>query len=99
MMMDYKPFEYSWREVIVKSGAEKSELGMGHLRDNYPWALRELDGLNADYVVVGGRTGEVYRSGSIGDYPNDCELANLAYETNEVPFVFQIDTSPEELAA
>jgi len=94
--MKYRPFELKFEEYLSISPDRQTKLQIEHSKINESWYLSKLDELGADWIMVGGNSGKIYRHGRMNDYPTIEELERVAQETREVPFTFSRPPVSEE---
>ena len=72
--MEYKPFMVSLEEFFTLDEETRDKLTIEYYSANRRWFHTKLRELNAEYLVIGGTSGNVYRYGSLQNFPEEEEL-------------------------
>ncbi len=97
--MEYVPFGKSYDEFLELGATERDAHQADYMGRNRDWFEAKLAELNADYVVVNGRTGDVVISGALGDFPEYSWLEEFAEASGDIPINYVMKTPIEETVA
>jgi len=95
--MEYKPFMVSLEEFFTLDEETRDKLTIEYYSANRRWFHTKLRELNAEYLVIGGTSGNVYRYGSLQNFPEEEELEAISRRTKELPFAWTIEPITEEV--
>ncbi len=97
--MEYVPFDTRYDAFLELGKTEREALQADYRENNQEWLEVKREELEANYIVVNGRTGEVVRSGDLDDFPENSWLEKFAEDSGDVPIPYVMDFLIEETVA